>query len=200
MKDLDPGTFEVLGNNDYGKDIKYVYYKGNPISGADPATFKFVSDLYATDKFRAYYAGDSIQSSSNNEFKIIDSYYSSNYKDIYYTTKPLHVCSTKEFTIYPNPNNESEYQRWATDGCYYYFMNYKIPSDDYKNVILFKGSAGFAKDKKWVYKMDRKINFDEDGNKILDTVDVATFSVKNYIDCKDKFGCINPYHGRQECE
>jgi hypothetical protein len=200
LKDLDPQTFEVLENDDYGKDKRFVYYQGNPINGADPITFKFVGDLYAIDKYRAYYAGDSIQSSSSNGFKIIDSYYSSDYKDIYYTTKPLHVCTPRDFKIFPNTNNESEYQRWATDGCYYYFMNFKIPSEDYKNVFLFKESAGFAKDKKWVYMMDRKINFDEEGNKILDTVDIATFTVTNYINCKDKFGCINPYHGREECD
>ena len=78
-------------------------------------------------------------------------------------------------------------------------MNFKIPSDDYKNLFLFKGSAGIAKDKKWVYMMDRKINFDEEGNKILDTVDAATFTVTNYLECKDKYGCINVYHGREDC-
>ena len=199
LKKLDPKSFEVLDNNDYGKDINFVYYNGNPIAGADPGTFKFVGDLYAVDKFKAYYAGDSIESSSSNDFKIIDSYYSSDYKDIFYTTKPLHVCTINNLKIFKNENNESDYQRWATDGCFYYFMNFKIPSDDYKNLFLFKGSAGIAKDKKWVYFMDRKINFDEEGNKILDTVDAATFTVTNYLECKDKFGCINVYHGREDC-
>ncbi|MEZ4804716.1 MAG: DKNYY domain-containing protein [Bacteroidia bacterium] len=199
LKDLDPKTFEVLDDDDYGKDFKFVYYHGNPIIGADPKTFKVVGDQYAIDKNRAYYAGLAIETSSSKGFKIIDSYYSCDNKDYYYTTKPLHVCSTKDFKIFPNPNNESEYQRWATDGCYYYYMNFKIPSDDYKNVTLFKGSHGFAKDKSWVYCMDRKINFDAEGNKIIDTVDVATFTVTNYLDCRDKFGCINPYHGREDC-
>ncbi|MFZ9956226.1 MAG: DKNYY domain-containing protein [Flavobacteriales bacterium] len=199
LKELDPETFETLDNDDYGKDSKLVYYKGNPIIGADALTFEFIGDLYATDKNRAYYAGKTIQNSSNKEFKIIDSYYSSDYKDIYYTTEPLHVSSVKNFKIFPNSNNDSEYQRWSTDGYHYFFMNFKIPSNDYKNIYLFKESAGFAKDRKWVYMMSRKLNFDDEGKKIIDTIDVATFRVNNYIDCEDKFGCINPYLGRQEC-
>ena len=199
LKGLDPKTFEVLENDDYGKDLNFVYYNGNPIAAADPKTFKLVAGLYAVDKIKAYYAGDSIEASSSNDFKIIDSYYSSDYKDIYYTTKPLHVCKIKSFKIFPNESNQWDYQRWTTDGCFYYFMNFKIPSEDYKNIFLFNGSAGIAKDKKWVYMMDRKINFDIEGNKILDTVDVATFTVTNYLDCRDKFGCINVYHGREDC-
>lgn len=91
-------------------------------------------------------------------------------------------------------------ERWATDGCFYYFNQHKIPSDDYKNVYLYRGSAGFAKDRRWVYFRNRKINFDQDGQRILDTADVETFEVRGYLDCRDKFGCINPYHGREQCE
>ncbi len=199
LKEADFKTFAVLENEDYGKDKKLVFYKGNRIKGADPATFSFIADLYAKDKYRAYYAGDSIELSTSSGFRIIDSYYSADDKDIFYTTKPLHVCNAKNFKIFENKEKQNLYERWATDGCYYYFTNFKIPSENYKDVQILKESAGFAKDKNYVYMLNRKLNFNEEGEKIIDTIDAATFTVTNYLDCKDKFGCINPYLGREEC-
>ena len=86
--------------------------------------------------------------------------------------------------------------RWSTDGCFYYYNNVKTPSNDYQNIIIFKGSSGIAKDRKYVYLEDRNIYFNKEGKKILDTIDLETFTVIDNIRCKDKFGCINPYHGR----
>ena len=172
LKNADASTFEILQNDDYARDKNFVFYQGNRVEGADPSTFEYVADLYAKDKNRAYYAGDSIESSSSNGFKIIDSYYSADNTDVYYTTKPLKVCSVS---------------------------NFKIPSNDYINVQYLKETAGFAKDKMWVYFLDRKINYNDSGKQIIDTVDVASFTVTDYIDCKDKYGCINVFHGREEC-
>ncbi|MNY13719.1 hypothetical protein D3C86_1468690 [compost metagenome] len=192
-------TFEILEYESYAKDDKLVFYDGQLIKGADALTFVAIGDFYAKDKNKGYYAGDSIENSKGKSFKVIDSYYSTDGYDIFYTTKALHVCSAKNFKFVYKDNSEDEWQRWTTDGCYYYFKELKIPSHDYKNVTLFKGSAGFAKDKQWIYYRNRKLNYNDTGKKILDTVDLKTFTVKNYLDCQDKFGCINPYHGREKC-
>lgn len=197
--DADPETFESIGDG-YGKDRQSVFYKGNPVPGADPATFTRMDGLYSKDRYRGYYAGDSIAGSRGADLRVIDSYYSTDGLDIFYETSPLHVCNTEHFRIFDNKGKESEYQRWSTDGCHYFFMNFKIPSDDYAHVELFRESAGFAKDRRQVYFMDRKLNVDYDGSTILDTVDVATFTVTDYIECRDRFGCINPYQGRKSCD
>ncbi len=199
IESADPRSFDVL-DYEYAKDSKHAYYQRNIIPGAEPSSFKPLSRLYAVDKFRAYYAGDSIALSTSKEFIIIDEYFSKDKTNVFYTTKPLNVCSVDNFTIYPNKNKEDIVERWSTDGCFYYFNNYKIPSADYQNIKLFIGSAGFAKDKNWVYYRDRKINYTQEGVQILDTVDVETFTVKDYIDCSDKFGCINVFHGRKNCD
>lgn len=199
IKDADPESFVIL-DYEYGKDHRQVFYQGQTIPGADPSTFKPLTRLYAIDKFRGYYAGDSIANSTSKDFTIIDEYYSKDKTNVFHTTKPLNVCSVDNFHIYSNKIEEDLSDRWATDGCFYYFDNFKIPSTDYENIKFYAGSAGFAKDKNWVYFRDRKINYNEDGLRIIDTVDVETFTVKNYMDCRDKFGCINVYHGRKNCE
>jgi hypothetical protein len=196
---VNPKTFEILEYDNYAKDDKLVFYNGQIIKGVDALTFTALGDIYAKDKNKGYYAGNSIESSKGKSFKIIDSYYSTDGFDIFHTTKALKVCSTKAFKFVYNDHSENEWERWTTDGCYYYFGYLKIPSNDYKNITLFKGSAGFAKDKLWIYYGNRKLNYDENGKKILDTVDLKTFTVSNYLDCKDKFGCINAYHGREKC-
>jgi hypothetical protein len=199
IKDADRESFTIL-EYEYGKDNQHVFYQGKIIPGADPSSFVPLTRLYATDKFRAYYAGDSIEFSTSEDFTIIDEYYSKDKADIFYTTHSLDVCSVDNFYIYPNKIEEDITDRWSTDGCFYYFKNFQIPSTDYKSIKFFIGSAGFAKDKRWVYYLDRKINYNEKGERIIDTVDVETFTVTNHLDCRDKFGCINVFHGRKNCE
>jgi hypothetical protein len=113
---------------------------------------------------------------------------------------PLHVCSAEDFRFVFNDNSEQlQSYRWTTDGCFYFYMNFKAPSDDYANVIVYKNSGGLSKDKKCVYFLDHKLNFDIDGKKVVDTIDVASFKVSGFLECKDKWGCFNPYHGREDC-
>lgn len=194
----DPNTFKILKHDSYAKDRRQVYYKGELVKGADAETFESLGDFYARDKNRGYYGGDSIRSSKGSSFRVIDAYYSTDGVDVFYTTNRLGVCSAKDFRfVYAD---EEDWKRWTTDGCFYFYKHYRVPSDDYKNIQLFKDGAGFAKDEKHVYFKGRIINYGEDGKKILDTVDVATFTETDYLDCRDKFGCINPYRGRKPCK
>lgn len=133
-------------------------------------------------------------------FGIKDEYYSPDGYDVFYTTDALHVCDTKNFRNVFNDNSEDAWDKWVTDGCFYYIKNYKIPYNDYSHIQLYKGSGGLAKDMQWVYFLNRKINFDDSNKRIIDTVDIASFSVTGYLHCRDKYGCINVYHGREKCE
>ena len=197
IQNADLKSFSKIKSEDnlYGRDKWNVYYENVIIPGADPKTFKHIKRGYSVDKNRAYYYRDSIANSTPKEFEIIDGYFSKDWKNVFHTDKSLNVCSVKDFTfIYED--EESFLGRWSTDGCFYYYNNIKIPSNDYQNIVVFKGSSGIAKDRKHVYIEGRNIYFNEEGKKILDTIDIETFTVIDNIRCKDKFGCINPYHGR----
>jgi hypothetical protein len=194
--DADAKTFKVLTDRSYAKDAMHAFYEGKSVLGADAQSFETIGNSYARDKFRGYYYGDSIKSSHGTTFWWIDEYYSTDSFDVFFETYPLHVCSVKQFHIvYENPGFP-----WSTDGCFYYCGAYKIPSDDYEHVTIFKKSHGFAKDKNWVYFFDHKLNYDDSGRKIIDTIDAASFTVNKFSGCKDKFGCINEYHGRENCK
>ena len=195
----DPKTFRVLKFDRYAKDKQHVFYNGSLIKEADAASFEAIGSFYARDKNSGYYGGDKVKQSVGAGFSIIDDYYSTDGKDVFYTTDALGVANPKQFRfVYKEENQETE--RWATDGQYYYFKSYKVPSDDYAHMTLYRNSGGLSKDSKWVYFRDHKLNYNLEGKKVVDTIDVASFTVSGYLKCRDKDGCFNVFHGREACK
>lgn len=195
--DADPNTFQILNFETYAKDDKSVFYQGEKIIGADAKTFEALGDFYAKDKNFGWYGKDTIKTSNGEAFKVINAYYSTDGIDVFYTTNPLKMSDPKNFKfVY----GEGNYQSWTTDGKYYYYNNYKVPSDDYENLKIYPESGGISNDRNWAYFLDHKLNYDTDGKWVVDTIDIATFKVTGYIECRDKYGCFNVYHGREKCE
>jgi hypothetical protein len=198
--DADPKTFIVLKNERYAKDKSHVFFDGQLITGADAQTFQLISEWFAKDKFRGYRDHYPINSSRGLSFTTIDKdWYSTDGCDVFFDTLPLKVCAAKKFRFIFKDDQESEVSRWATDGCFYYYGSYKVPSNDYANLKVFKNSGGLAKDNYYVYFLDHKLNFDDSGKRIVDTIDAASFRVTGFLECRDKWGCFNPYHGREKC-
>jgi len=195
--DANPKTFKVLKFDKYAKDDKIVFYEGEIVNGADAASFEAIEEWYARDKNVGYYGKDPINNSNGKTFKVINSYYSTDGKDYFYDTSALHMTEPNNFKFL---YGEGDYQCWTTDGKYYYYNNYKVPSDDYENLTIYEKSGGISKDRHWVYFLDHKLNYDIDGKKVVDTIDVASFKVTGYIECRDKYGCFNVFHGRENCK
>src|SRR5699024_2661966 len=193
----DAETFEILDYERYAKDKKFVFYNGVELVGADAKTFVALDKFYGKDKNIAWYAEDPIKGSESESFQIINAYYSRDANDVYWIIHPLNVVNPDQFRFVYGKGKQ---QSWTTDGQYYYFMNHRVPSEDYKNVVIYRNSGGIAKGDKWVYFQGHKMNINNSGEQIIDTIDVATFKVTGYLECRDKFGCINPIRGREECE
>jgi hypothetical protein len=192
--DADPKTFTVLDSKRYAKDKSHAFFDGKIIEGADPATFNSVSEWFAKDKNRGYRSQYPVMSSRGASFRTIDSnWYSTDGVDVFYDTSPLGVCDTKHFRLVFNDARDL----WTTDGCSYYYMSFKVPSDDYRNVAIFENSGGLSKDKNYVYFMNHRLNYDDDGERVVDTIDALSFKVTGFLECRDKWGCINPFHGRE---
>jgi len=191
VENADTNSFETIDSNEnlYGKDKSNVYYNNEIIPGADPKTFKYIKEGYAIDKNKAYYYKDSIENSSSKQFKVIDGYFSKDIKNVYFTTKPLNVCSVNNFDfVYKDVQHN--WSRWSTDGCFYYINDIKVPSNDYENIVVYKGSHGFSKDSKYVYYKNKKITYAKGFAKLLDTIDVKTLEFLGNKNFKDKHGCI----------
>jgi len=48
--------------------------------------------------------------------------------------------------------------------------------------------------------LKRNLKYNREGERILYIIDVVTFEVIDFIDVRDKFGGINIYQGREDCE
>lgn len=195
--EADPKTFIILEYDTYAKDEKSVFYQGEKIIGADAKTFEALGEYYAKDKNFGWYGKDTIKTSNGMTFKVINSYFSTDGHDVFYTTEPLKMEDPKNFRFV---EGEGDIETWTTDGKYYYYNYYKVPSDDYKNLTIYPKSGGLSKDLHWVYYLDHKLNYDIDGKRVVDTIDIATFKVTGFIECRDKYGCFNVYHGREKCD
>ncbi len=193
----DAATFKILRFEDYGKDDKVAFYKSEIIAGADAATFEAIGEYYARDKNSGYYGKDRVNQSDGRTFTIINPYYSRDRKDIYFETDPLNTVNPKGFKfVY----GEGESDCWTTDGKYYYYNRFKVPSEEYANLTIYQNSGGLSKDRHWVYYQGHKLNYDFSGNKIVDTIDAASFIATGFLECRDKYGCFNVVHGRVKCE
>ena len=201
----DPQSFKTLNKGFYGKDDTRVFYQGKEIPDADANSFEPLNEFYAKDKLQAYYLGKPIPSSLGPSFQLIDNSYSKDNQDVYYNGIPLATRSVQNFTFLPESKLDAKsgdrLYPWATDGYFFYYKNYRIPSDHYADVQVFPYSAGIAKDKLWVYYLDHRINYNEKGEKRFD-VDVSSFvSIDPYNDGgKDKYGCIEASVGRIKCD
>ncbi len=200
--DADPKTFKVLTNERYAKDKSHAFFEGEIIEDVDAPSFESISEWFAKDKNKGYRTRYPVISSRGTTFKTIDNdWYSTDGVDIFFDTLPLHVCSAKNFRFVFNDNSEQLHPyRWTTDGCFYYYMHFKVPSKDYSDVVVYKNSGGLSKDKNYVYILDHKLNYDIDGKRVVDTIDAASFVVTGLLECRDKWGCFNPYHGRENCD
>ena len=195
--DANPKTFMIFKFDKYAKDDKTVFYEGRVINCADNRTFEPIAEFYARDKNRGYYGEYPVKNSNGKTFKVINGYYSTDGNDYFYDTSALNMTDPKSFKfVY----GEGDFDCWTTDGKYYYYNSYKVPSDDYANLTIYKKSGGISKDRHWVYFLDHKLNYDIDGKKVVDTIDIPSFKVTGYIECRDKYGCFNVYHGRENCD
>lgn len=194
VKNADYRSFKTIESKNYiyGKDKKNVYFKNEIIPEADPKTFLLIGRGYAVDNKRAYFYNDSIANSSSNNFKVIDNNYSKDYQDVYFKDKPMNVCSVEKFRfIY---TNESKSDRWSTDGCCYFKKMFKVPTNDYENLITYK-NYDISKDRHRVYYQDKMLRalHDRKWDGYIDKIDVESFKVLGFNHYKDKHGCIDMY-------
>lgn len=190
-----PKTFKILAFETYAKDDKQVFFKGDIITNADAKTFVALSENKGKDKNSAWYGNETIKGAKGSTFKLINNEFATDGYDVFYRKNALHIAKPKQFKFLLNVDDI----QWSTDGIYYYINDGKVPSDDFKNFKIIGSDYALSKDSKWVYFETRKINFNHDGKKIIDTVDAVSFKIIKDNIGKDKFGCIDVFSGRIEC-
>lgn len=185
VDNVDVASFKSIKKG-YGKDKDHLFYNGKLIENSDPASLKILKQGYATDKNQAYYYGRPF--SSDTDIVFLKKPYVKTSKNIFYKGKLLENCNPQTFKILHQ--SKFEIDNWATDGRYYFFNNYRIPSENYDDFVYFENSR-YSKDKEFVFDGDGRMNY-KDGVKIFD-IDVASFGVKENGDYFDKDGVFTYY-------
>jgi hypothetical protein len=78
IADADRGSFEILGQTTFAKDAQRVYYQGQEIPGADPATLETLADdpsdwsRYVKDAGQVYHWGEIIPEADPATFEVLD--------------------------------------------------------------------------------------------------------------------------------
>jgi len=112
-------SFKVLAYP-FSKDDVHVFYRQQPIAGADAATFTVLSNGYAKDKNAVYIHAKKIRGAAVDSFEVLtgeeltsEDYYSKDHDAVYWYDKKLATASPSSFTALGHG--------YATDGKRIYY-------------------------------------------------------------------------------
>jgi hypothetical protein len=98
----DPEHFAIVSNEDhylFTKDGRTVHVNGNPIAGADPATFRVLSGAYAQDAGHVYYFADQIVDADAATFRTLEGPYAADALRVYWMGKPIDGAQAGTFRV-----------------------------------------------------------------------------------------------------
>ena len=98
----DPAHFAIISDSDhylFTKDTGTVHVNGNPIEGADPATFHVLQGAYATDAERVFYFTDRIAGADMASFRVLDGPYAADATRVYWMGKPIEGADPQSFRV-----------------------------------------------------------------------------------------------------
>ncbi len=98
----DPAGFAIVSNADhylYTKDSDTVHVNGNPITGADPATFRVLQGAYARDGRRVFYFADEIPDADIASFRALEGPYASDAARVYWMGKAIDGADPATFRV-----------------------------------------------------------------------------------------------------
>ncbi|WP_286607689.1 DKNYY domain-containing protein [Variovorax jilinensis] len=143
--DADPATWTFI-DREYARDKTRIYFRGKLVAGADPATWKVISAEYAQDKYGYYALGRRVQGSG---FVMLDHNYAKTDKEVFMSGIPLKVTDAPTF------------QAWrpsvgiTRDKAHVYFRGVAIPGAD---VATFEQVDRYLfKDRRAVYLEGREL-------------------------------------------
>ncbi|MDT5009667.1 MAG: hypothetical protein QOH57_1284 [Mycobacterium sp.] len=98
----DPGHFVIISDNDhylFTRDTRVVHVNGNPIRGADPATFRVLQGAYAEDGRRVFYFTDPIEDADRASFHPIDGPYAADTGLVFWMGKTIPGADPGSFHV-----------------------------------------------------------------------------------------------------
>ena len=98
----DPEHFAIISNVDYylfTQDAQTVHVNGNPIAGADPATFRVIRGAYSQDGSVVYYFTDGIADVDAASFQVVEGSFAKDDRNVYWMGKPIPDADPATFRV-----------------------------------------------------------------------------------------------------
>ena len=98
----DPAHFAIVSHVDhylFTKDSRTVHVNGNPLNGADPATFDVLQGAYARDDGQVFYFADEIAGADIATFRAIEGPYAGDASRVYWMGKPIDGAEPATFRV-----------------------------------------------------------------------------------------------------
>ena len=181
IKGADAATFQVLREDAFARDVSTAYYKWHAIPGANPKTFKPLTELYALDDKRVFFETHAIEGADPSTFTPLAVQWGRDKNDVYLQYSPKHVCDARTFELLD--------AGWQRDFKCAYHRGARLPNADPSTFTVL--SSFYAKDGKQVYS----------GSDVIAGADSATFSLQPpcMVCGKDKNHCYR-YADKAPCE
>lgn len=160
----------------YGADIHHVYYLGEILKGADPASFVNINDECWKDNSTVYWQGLVVKGADPRTFVPLKNGWFKDARQGYSGFAfPMHVRDLTSF--------EPIADEWARDSKAYYAsytantMQGEVVGADYSTFRILKGS--YARDRKHIYW----------GTRVIENADLGSFKVGGGLNlqAKDRF-------------
>ncbi len=195
----DPKTFVDMGGG-YAKDTSHVYFQGNLIGAADPASFSSLNSSgsgtrYAKDKRSLFADGRKVEQNGNIDFAsfVILGYFAKDKNTVYYlggeggsTWLPLVGANPTTFEVIPSPSTTEDplaAGQYAKDAQHVYLNGDEIHYADPASFQVLKSAYGdyYSKDATRAYYKGREIVGADASSFIADSKNGTRARDKNYL-------------------
>jgi hypothetical protein len=98
----DPAHFVIVSNTEhylFTKDGRTVHVNGNPIAGADPATFRVLGGAYSQDRQRIYYFTESVADVDAASFRALEGPYAVDARRAYWMGQAIGGANPATFHV-----------------------------------------------------------------------------------------------------
>lgn len=159
----DGKTFQLIpGSSDYAQDAQQVFYKGQPIAGAEGATFQWVHGDYAKDAQQVYFSGSVVVGADPASFEMLWSGgVAQDKRDWYVQGSPVGIRDRASLrqVVDLNQVTYADANIWAYDQYNYYVGNVRgieaVAIADPATFQVMENDSDYAKDATQVYYLDR---------------------------------------------
>lgn len=102
IKDADPATFEILGDDNWGRDQQNVYYKFDKLPNCNASQFTVINEAWGKDDKRYFYNHKPVNLLDYSSARVLSTYYIVDKNHVFCQDSLIPDADVKTFMVEPN--------------------------------------------------------------------------------------------------